>query len=147
MGGPWTSWVVYILVLLTRLFFNPHTAYSDVGGTGTFTSFFKGKKVKKMSQNSRNQNFSYYFRMIEGSGSGPIPLTNGSGSGSRRPKNTWIRIRIRNTESYLRGFVTILRVVCAGHFGCKTTEYKSTDSPVLNVMYCVRVSLRTVKYS
>jgi hypothetical protein len=35
--------------------------------------------------------------MIEGSGAGPgsIPLTNGSGSG--RPKNTWIRIRIRNT--------------------------------------------------
>ncbi len=35
--------------------------------------------------------------MIEGSGSGSgsIPLTNGSGS--RRPINTWIRIRIRNT--------------------------------------------------
>ncbi len=51
-----------------------------------FTSFFK--KVKKKSQNSRNQDFSYYFcLMIEG-------------SGSRRPKNTWIRwirIRIRNT--------------------------------------------------
>jgi hypothetical protein len=31
--------------------------------------------------------------MIEGSGS--IPLT--SGSGSWRPKNMWIRIRIRNT--------------------------------------------------
>jgi hypothetical protein len=33
--------------------------------------------------------------------------------------------------------------------GCKTTEYKSiTDSPfptLLNVMYCVRVSLLTVK--
>ncbi len=32
--------------------------------------------------------------------------------------------------------------------GCKTTEYNSTDSPLpplLNVMYCVRVSLRTVK--
>jgi hypothetical protein len=39
--------------------------------------------------------------MIEGSGS--IPLTSGSGSG--RPKNMWIRIRIRNTaqdiETYL----------------------------------------------
>ncbi len=39
--------------------------------------------------------------MIEGSGSGSragsgyIPLT--SGSGSRKPKNMWIRIRIRNT--------------------------------------------------
>ncbi len=31
---------------------------------------------------------------------------------------------------------------------CKTTEYKSTDSPLsplLNVMYCERFSLRTVK--
>jgi hypothetical protein len=58
-------------------------------------------KVKKMSQNSINQGFSYYICfMIErsgsgaGSGSGSIPLTNGSGW----PKNTWIRwIRIRNT--------------------------------------------------
>ncbi len=70
---------------------------------GTFKSFFKGKKVKKMSQKSRNQSFSYYFcLMIEGSGSGvgsgSIPLTNGPGSGSRRPKNTWIRIR--NTDFY-----------------------------------------------
>ncbi len=40
-----------------------------------------------MSQNSRNQGFSYYFCLIiEGSGS--VPLTNGSGS--RRPKNTRI---------------------------------------------------------
>ncbi len=61
---------------------------------GTFTSFFKGKKVKKKSQNSRNEGFPDYFcLMIEGSrpGSGSIPLTNGSGSGTRRPKNTWIR--------------------------------------------------------
>jgi hypothetical protein len=43
-----------------------------------------------MSQNSRNQGFSYYIcLMIEGSES--IPLTDGSGSGW--PKNTWIRIR------------------------------------------------------
>ncbi len=62
---------------------------------GTFTSFFKVKKVKKKSQNSRNQGFSYYCcLMVEGSGS--VPLTNGSGS--RRPKNIRIRrIRIRNT--------------------------------------------------
>ena len=41
----------------------------------------------------------YFCLVIEGSGSesGSIPLTNGSRSGSRRPKNTWIRIRIRNT--------------------------------------------------
>jgi hypothetical protein len=28
---------------------------------GTFTSFFKDKKSKKLSQNSKNQGFSYYF--------------------------------------------------------------------------------------
>jgi hypothetical protein len=53
-----------------------------------------------MSQNSRNQGFSYYICFIR-EGSGSIPLTNGSGSG--RPKNTWIRwirIRIRNTAIY-----------------------------------------------
>jgi hypothetical protein len=47
--------------------------------------FSKVKKVKKKSQNSRNQGFSYHLcLMIEGSGSGSIPLT--IGSGSRRPK-------------------------------------------------------------
>jgi len=50
---------------------------------------FSKVKVKKKSQNSGNQGFSYYFcLMIEGSGYGSIPLTNGSGSGSRRPKYT-----------------------------------------------------------
>jgi hypothetical protein len=44
VGRPWNlllMWVgpgppglsIYMLVLLTRLFFNPHTAYSDVGAT------------------------------------------------------------------------------------------------------------------
>ncbi len=68
---------------------------------------FSKIKSQKVSLNSRNQGFSYYFcMMIEGSGSGAgsgsgsIPPTSGSGSG--RPKNTWIlwiriRIRIRNT--------------------------------------------------
>ncbi len=53
---------------------------------GTFTSFFKDKKVKKKSQNSRNQCFAYYIcLMIEG-------------SGSRTAKNIRIRqTRIRNT--------------------------------------------------
>jgi hypothetical protein len=52
---------------------------------GTFTSFFKDKKVQKKSQNNRNQGFSYLFcLMIEGSGS--IHLTNGSDSGSGRPQ-------------------------------------------------------------
>ncbi len=42
---------------------------------GSFTSFFKGKKVKKKAQNSGNQGFSYYFcLMIEGSGSGSATL-------------------------------------------------------------------------
>jgi hypothetical protein len=36
----------------------------------TLTSFFKDKKVKKKSQNSRNEGFFYYFcLLIEGSGS------------------------------------------------------------------------------
>jgi hypothetical protein len=35
----------------------------------------------KKSQNSRNQGFSYYYRiMTERSGSGSVPLTSGSGS-------------------------------------------------------------------
>ncbi len=49
---------------------------------------------------NRNQGFSYFFCLViegsrSGSGAGCIPLTDGSGS--RRPKNMWIRIRIRNT--------------------------------------------------
>jgi hypothetical protein len=57
---------------------------------------FSKLKVKKKSQNSRNQGFSLFFCLsIEESGSGSIPSTNRSGS--RRPKNMWIRIRIRNT--------------------------------------------------
>jgi hypothetical protein len=34
-----------------------------------------------------------------GSGSGSIPLTSGSGSRSGRPKNMWIRIRIRRNTA------------------------------------------------
>ncbi len=54
---------------------------------------FSKINVKKTSQNTRNQGFSYYLcLMIEESGSvsglGSIPLTNWSGSKSRRPKNT-----------------------------------------------------------
>ncbi len=63
---------------------------------------FKDKNHKK-SQNSRNQGFSHYYRlMIEGSGAGSKSGTyvvGTDGSGSERPKS--IRIRIRNTgESY-----------------------------------------------
>ncbi len=50
---------------------------------------------------------------------------------------------------HLRGFCHYLhREVDAGRQGCKTTKYKSRDTPLLpllNVMYCVRVSLWTVK--
>ncbi len=50
---------------------------------------FQRYKSQKVSQNRRNQGFSYYFcMMIEGSGFGSIPLTSGSGSG--RPKNRWV---------------------------------------------------------
>jgi hypothetical protein len=64
----------------------------------------------------------------------------------------WVAFRLcqRDGEykqrSHLRGFCH--RGVDAGRHSCKTTVYKSTDSPLpplLNVMYCVRVSLWTVK--
>jgi hypothetical protein len=46
----------------------------------------------------------------------------------------------------IRGFCHFRhRGVNAGRHGGKTTEYTSTDSPLLNVMYCVRVSLWTAK--
>ncbi len=59
---------------------------------------FRREKVKKNSQYSRSQVFSFHFCLIiEESRS--IPLTNRSRFGSRRPKNIRIRIwiRIRNT--------------------------------------------------
>ncbi len=71
----------------------------------TLTSFFKDKKSKKQSQNSRNQGFSCYFcLMIEGSGSGvgSVPRPNGSESG--RPKSIRIlRIMIRNADFHALG--------------------------------------------
>jgi hypothetical protein len=52
-------------------------------------------------------------------------------------------------RSHLQGFCHYLhRGVNAGQHCYKTTEYESTDTPLpplLNVMYCVRVSLKTVK--
>ncbi len=55
-------------------------------------------------------------------------------------------------SSYLQGFCHYPhKGVDAEQHGCTTKDYKSTDSPltplVNHVMYCVRVSLRTVKYS
>jgi hypothetical protein len=76
-----------------------------------------------MTQNSRNQGFSYYFCLkIEGSGSGSgsMPLTNGSGSG--RPKNMWIRwIRIRNTASNFY----LLLLTLFGHTEDYLSSYRS----------------------
>jgi hypothetical protein len=100
-----------------------------------------------MSQNSRNQGFSYYIcLMIEGSGS--IPLTNGSGSG--RPKSTWtrvrirIRIRIRNT-AFLNDFIMMLPIqssqfrgsisqfkICVVHLLCFCHFYDISSSPHWN---------------
>jgi hypothetical protein len=49
---------------------------------------FSKIKRQKESQNNRNRGFSHYFcMMIEGSG---------------KPKNLWIRIRIRNTAANIR---------------------------------------------
>jgi hypothetical protein len=39
------------------------------------------------------------------------------------------RIGTRKGPTF-RDFVTILTGPQAGHYGCKTTEYKSTDSPL-----------------
>jgi hypothetical protein len=64
---------------------------------GTFTKFFKDKK-SKISHTIVRVRIKVLLddrRMIEGSGSGSTPLTNGSRSGSVRPKNMWIRVRIR----------------------------------------------------
>jgi hypothetical protein len=50
--------------------------------------------------------------MIEGSGSG-----DGSGSGSWRPKNMWIRIRIRNTAwkaAHEKLFILVIVPGCSG---------------------------------
>jgi hypothetical protein len=55
----------------------------------------------------------------------------------------------RAKRSFLRGFCHYPHSgFVAGQRGCDTSKYKSSDSsfpPILSVMYCVRVSLRTVK--
>jgi hypothetical protein len=64
---------------------------------GTITLFFNDKNSDR-SHKTIGSKISYYFCLLisgSGAGAGSIPLTNGSGS--RRPKNTWIRFRIRNT--------------------------------------------------
>ncbi len=64
---------------------------------GTFTSFFKDKKSKRVT-NRRNQGCSKFFCMT----------IEGSGSGSRRPKNMWIRwFLIRNTTGGNPGTVSL----------------------------------------
>ncbi len=111
------------ILLFSSVTFNQQKNFSkllcSVLLKGTFTSFFKDKKSKRVT-NSRNQGFSYYFSlMIEGSGSvygsGSVPLTHGSGSVSQRPKNIWILvipqtwIRIRNTAP-LNPSLTVCKV-------------------------------------
>jgi hypothetical protein len=77
------------------------------------------QKVKKKSQNSRNQCFAYYFcLMVDGFGS--VPLTYGSGSGSRMPKNIRIpRIRIRNSDTFRA------RVPIKTYPGCGSAIFES----------------------
>ncbi len=89
---------------------------------GTFTSFFKVKKVKKKSQNGRNQGLSYYFcLMIEGSGSGSIPLTNGPdpdpggpktrGSGDVHPKLVkYLALEYGVSQNSVQCFFAYIRV-------------------------------------
>jgi hypothetical protein len=86
---------------------------------GTFTSFSKIKKSKR--SRNRNQGYFFYFfcLIIEGSRSGSVPMTDGSGSGSRRPKNIWIRIRIRNTAFHC----------AAGMTAIKMKNHKNTNPP------------------
>ncbi len=63
--------------------------------------YIKDKKSKRSHKKQEESRFFLLYLLDDrlmivgsGSGSGTIPLTNGSGSG--RPKNMWIRIRIRN---------------------------------------------------
>jgi hypothetical protein len=90
---------------------------------------FQRLKVKKKSQRSRNQGFSYYFCLvIEGSGSGSIPLTNGFGSGSRRPKNIpygWDRC----------GSATLLDRRSVNKEGCYYLGFKLTVSASIMLRY------------
>jgi hypothetical protein len=63
---------------------------------------FRRLKVKKKSQSSRNQGFTYYFCLVI------------EGSGSRRPKNMWIRlirIRIRNTGQMTKFAVVTYKIL------------------------------------
>ncbi len=70
---PWNSlpmWVgpgppglsIYILVLLTRLFFNPHTAHSDVGGTYVFFSLFCTQISFKICKNLKYGRVHFYLQ-------------------------------------------------------------------------------------
>ncbi len=55
------------------------------------------KSHKEVTQNNRNQGFSFLYFCLMMEGSGSVLVTNGSGSG--RPRNIWILgIRIHNTD-------------------------------------------------
>ena len=64
LGGPWTSRVSfnYLLVLMTRLVLNLHTAYSDVGGTVLLVDGRIRIRIFKIT--------SHFEVTMEGSGSG-----------------------------------------------------------------------------
>ncbi len=84
-----------------------HTDPDPDSNTGTFTSFFKVKKL----QNGRNQDFPYYFCLMTDR---VRIVTNGSGCGSGRPKN--IRIRIPNTGTYFIEKLKMLRSLSPVHY-------------------------------
>ncbi len=74
--------------------------------------------------------------MIEGSGSesGSIPLTNGSGS--RRPKNMWIRIRIRNTvyNDYKKAILGTSIILIKWCIPPSTGGYDRSSVPYPNIL-------------
>ncbi len=82
---------IMIFKMATKRFFSYYLSYWSY-----IYIIFQRKKVIKKSQNSRNQGFSYYSCLIEGSGSGAGSEAGSvhRGSESGRPKNIRIRIRI-----------------------------------------------------
>ncbi len=89
---------------------------------GTFTSFFKDKKVLKIHKTVGIKVFLLFLHDDDGSGS--IPRTNISGSG--RPKN--VRIRIRNTETW-----TWIRILMQKNLCTTQTHFEHLNINVIIV--------------
>ncbi len=122
---------LHIFILIFEFFLKFLLVTFDFWGTGTFTSFFKDKRVIQKSQNIRNQCFSYYFcLMIEGTGSGSVSLTNRSGYG--RSKNIWIlRIRIRNTAKYgIKRYMHSMVTACSRQGTRTRVSYSTRVTPI-----------------